>query len=459
LNQEQKIVIIGCGAGGGTAAQFAKKQHRKSKILILEKGKYPQYSKCGLPYVLSGVIPKLSDLFEFSEEWFKKAGITLSTNTLVDKIDVNKKKVIAKKDDEIIEESYDLLIISTGSKPFIPPIKNIFLKDKLIDGVFSIRTIDDIKKIQNSVKKGKRAVVIGAGFIGLEIADNLNKIGINVKVVEALPQILLTTFDEDMSKIIYNKISEKIDIILNSTVTKIETKNGKINQLLIKNNKTNIEQKIITDFLILAVGCRPEVSLAKNIGCKIGKTGGIIVNEKCETNIKNIYAVGDCTEFLDFVTKRPVQIGLGSIAVRQAITAGINASGGNYLMPKGVLQTRTSKFFGLEIAGVGPTMDFLISDKIVTATFKGFSLPPYFPGGKPISLKVIADKKSGKIISAQAVGNNAAQRINSFATAILAEMTIEDFKKLETAYSPAVAPTIDIVTIVCDIISKKLKIK
>jgi len=459
VSQDKSIVVIGCGASGGTAAQFARKTERKAKITVFEKGKYPQYSKCGLPYAVSGIIPDLNDLIEFSEEWFKKAGIDLFLKTIVEKIDPDKQIVIAKRNKSIIKKSYDSLIISTGANPFIPPIEGLSENNNLVEGVFSVRTIEDVENISYKLKKGKNAIIVGAGLIGLEMAENLIKKGLKIIIIEVLPQILYNTLDEDMAKLLYSTFSEKVDIILNHLVTRIERKNGKINQVFYKNKESGEEKKIKTDILIIATGCKSEVSLAKNAGCEIGKTGGIKVNEKCETNIKNIYAVGDCTEYFDFITKKPLTIGLGSIGVRQGIAAGTNAAGGAYQLPNGVLQTRTSEFFNMEIAAVGPTINNFDETDIVSGKFNGFSLPKYFPGGRPITIKVTANKKTGKIISAQAIGENAAQRINTFATAILGEMTIDDFRKLETAYAPPIAPTLDAVTLVCDIISKKINRK
>lgn len=459
MNQYKNIVIIGCGAGGGTAAQFARKTDRKSSITVFEKGKYPQYSKCGLPYVISGNIPKINDLIEFSEEWFKNANIDLLLETEVEKIDADNQIVIAKKGNVVIEKSYDSLIICTGARPFFPPIKNLEENDRLVDGIHVVRTIDDAKKISSLIKREGNATIVGAGLIGLEMADNLYKRGMKVTVVEMLPHILPNTLDEDMSKIVYEAAQEKVVILTNHLATKIESKNGKISQVFIKNNETGDRNKIDTNLLIIATGCKPEFSLAKNVGCKIDETGGIIVNEKSETSVKNIYAAGDCTEYLDFVTKKPVPIGLGSIAVRQGIAAGINAADGDYRLPRGVLQTCTSEFFGSEIAAVGPTIDLMKDISVVSGKFNGSSLPEYFPGGKPISLKVTVDEKTGRILSAQAVGDNAAQRINTFACAILGGIDVETFRKLETAYAPPIAPTLDAVTLVCDIVSKKLSRK
>ena len=456
MNQDKDIVIIGCGAAGGTAAQFARKTDRKSSITIFEKDKYPQYSKCGLPYAISGKIPNFNNLIEFSSEWFKNANIDLLLETTIEKIDVNNQIVIAKKGNAVIEKSYCSLIIATGARPSIPPIKNLKENDVLTEGVFALRTIDDAKKISSSIVKDRNTTIIGAGFIGLEMADGLHKKGMNVTVIEALPYILPNTLDEDMSNIVFKEISNKVKIITNHIATKIESKSGKISEVFIKNNETGEEKNIKTDLLVIATGLKANISLAKDAGCKIGQTRHITVNRKCETSIKNIYAIGDCTEFYDFVTKKPISIGLGSVAVRQGIAAGINAAGGDYILPDGVLQTCTSEFFGMEIAAVGPSVEGL---PIVSGRFNGLSLPHYFPGGKPVCVKVFINEKTGKIIATQVIGDKAAQRVNTFACAILCGMDVETFRKLETAYAPPIAPTLDAETLACDVVSMKLNRK
>ena len=455
VTNEKKIVIIGCGAGGGTAAQFARKTDRKASITIFEQKKYPQYSKCGLPYAISGEIPAFDDLIEFSEDWFKKEHIDLFLETTVEKIDSKKQIVIAKKCNEQIRQEYDYLIIATGAKPFIPPIQNIQKNGRLLDGIYVLRTIDDGRQISSCIKKGKKATIVGAGLIGLEMADSFYKKGMDVSVVEALPKILARTLDSDMGEPIFKKMNEKINIFTNHLAIKIKEKEGKIKKIIIKENETNKEKQLKTDILVNAAGTKPETSLAESLGCKIGKTGGIVVNERSETSIKNVYAIGDCTQYLDFVTKDPLLVGLGSIVVRQGIAAGINAAGGSYSLPEGFLLTRTSEFFGIEIAAVGPVKDVCQNIPIVYGKFKGSSRPEYFPGGKAIAMKVGIHEETGVILSAQAVGYNASQRINTMACAILCKMNVEDFKKLETAYAPPLAPTLDVLTLVCDVASLK----
>lgn len=448
---ETKIVVIGCGAAGGTAAQLARKTNRKAKITIFEKGKYSQYSKCGLPYVISGQIKEFNDLVEFSKNWFEKERIDIFLETTVDKINIKNRKITTKKKDKKTETEYDKLIIATGAEPFIPPIENIWKNNKLIEGVNILRTIDDGKRISSEIEKGKYATIIGAGLIGLEIAEALYKKGMRITIIEALPGILENTLDNDMSEPIHKELQDKINIYTNHITTKVEQKQGKIKQIVIKNTITNKERKIDTDILVIATGTKPNISLAKNIGCKIGKTNGIIVNERTETSVNNVYAVGDCTEYKDFVTAKATSIGLGSIAVRQGIAAGINAAGNEYVLPKGLLNTRTSKFFGFEVAAVGPLRNACEKIPVIYGKFTGSSLLSYFPGGEPISIKIGVNKETGEIVSAQAVGSNAAQRINVCACAILNSANVEAVRKLETAYAPSIAPTLDVLTIACDV--------
>ena len=456
MESDQEIIIIGCGAGGGTAAQFARKTNRKVKITIFEKEQYPQYSKCGLPYAISKDIPSFNDLIEFSKEWFNKNNIDLQLNTKIEKINPEKQIINIKKENKTFEKKYDKLIIATGAKPSVPNIENIFSDKQLISGINYIHTINDAKQITNTIKQEKKAVIIGAGLIGLEIADVFYNKKLKVILIEALPSILPNTFDEDIAETIQNTIPDKIKIYTNHTLTKIKHKNKTITQVIIYNNETKQKQTIDTDILLIATGTKPNTTLAKQAEIKIGKTGGIIVNEKTQTSQKNIYAVGDCTEYKDFITQKPTLIGLGSIAVRQGIAAGTNAAGQNYQLPKGVLQTRTSHFFNKEIAAVGPTTKQLKETPIVLGKIKGSTLPDYYPGGQSITIKLIAHKNTGQILAAQALGPNAAQRINTIACAILNKMTIEKFRKLETAYAPPIAPTLDVITLVCDIIAKKI---
>jgi len=453
---DDAIVIIGCGAAGGSAAQFARKTNRKTPVIIFEKGSYPQYSKCGLPYAVEGIIQTPKHLIEFSEDWFKKAKIDLHLQTTITEIDQKNKSITVNKNDGTsFEQKYQSLIIATGASPAFPPIKNI--KDehnKPFKGIFTVRTIDDAQAIIDYLPHTSKATVVGAGLIGLEMADCLVHKKKKVTVIEALPHIL-PMLDDDISENIERIIKDDLTLFTNHFALEIKTEKNTIREVIIEDRSTKKTQSVPTDILIIATGTKPEVTLAENIGCKIGPTGGIVVNNKSETSVKDIFAVGDCTEYLDFVTKQPVPVGLGSIAVRQGIAAGTNAAGGTYLLPDGVLQTFTSAFFGMQIAAVGPMSVHLNEMDKVSGRLQGLSLPEYYPGGKPILMKTMVDVNTGRLLSSQAVGENAAQRINTYAVAILSEMDVDTFRKLETAYAPPVAPTLDVVTLVADIASMK----
>jgi NADH oxidase (H2O2-forming) len=459
VTKPKQIIIIGCGAGGGTTAQFARKTDRSASITIFEKGPFTQYSKCGLPYAIAGIIPDFEALIEFSEEWFTKEHIDVHLNTTVDTINLEQRTVHATKGTDHIKKKFDSLVLATGAKPGTPPIQNILKNGTLLNGIHVLRTIDDAKHILSQITKGKKATIIGAGLIGLEMADTLYQKGMKVTVIEALPTILPNTLDDDMSDPVLQALQEKITVYTNHLAIRAEDYNGTLTSLIIMDATTGEEQIIETNLLVIATGTKPETTLAKNIGCNIGKTGGIIINEKTETSVKNVYAVGDCTEYRDFVTNDPLTIGLGSIVVRQGMTAGINAAGGSSTLLPGVLLSRTSEFFGIEIAAVGPVKQSLHRLPVVTGKYKGCSKPDYFPGGEPITIKVNVHEETGILLSAQAVGSNAAQRINTLACAILSKIPVEELRKLETTYAPPIAPTLDAITLACDVVAMRLERK
>lgn len=456
MSDEKRIVIIGCGAGGGTAAQFARKTDRKAKITVIEKGPYTQYSKCGLPYTISGRIPEFLGLIEYSVEWFEKMKIEVLLQTKVIDIDMDGRVVKASGSEGELSREFDELIIATGAEPFLPPIKGI--KDeseRLVDGCFVVRTIDDAKAISARVSKGEKAVVVGAGLIGLEVGEALVERGMKVTVVEALPQILGGTLDDEMGGLVQSHLEEHgMTIMTDCLVSEAHVGSSGVSGVMVKKGEESFD--LNCSLLIVATGVRQTTSLAQKIGCTIGEKRGIVVDAGSRTNVEHVYAVGDCTQYKDFVTGDDIPIGLGSIVVRQAIAAGTNAAGGSYEIPAGVLLTRTSEFFGLQIGGVGPCGDRFGDIETASGKFAGSSLPEYVPGGKSIVVKVQADALSGDIVGAQTVGSSAAQRANVFAAAILGGLSVEEFRRLETAYAPAVAPTLDALSLATDMVAMKL---
>jgi NADH oxidase (H2O2-forming) len=460
----RKIVIVGGGCGGGTAAQFARKADRTAEITIIEREPYPQYSRCGLPYGISGIIPELTNLIEAPEARLKKSRIAVHLGSSVSKVDsVNRVAYVDRPDGEKLELPYDSLVIATGASASIPPMKGAFADGvhpgALRPGVYVLRTIEDARGIQTLASKGKRAVVIGAGLVGLEVAEALMIRGCKVTIIEYLHDCILAMVDDDMARMMAAAIEKNgVKMFTEHEVTEILGEE-KANCAVAVDRKTGDERTFYADVIVFATGQRGETELAKQVGCATGDTKQIVVDDRCQTCVEGVYAVGDCTEYPDFVTGRPTVSGLGTIAVKMAMVAGVNAAGGDERLPKGFLQTRATEPFGCQVAAVGPTSSQLENAGIkpVIGKVRGFTLPDYFPGRKEIFVKVLAHPTDGKILAAQIVGESRVHmRINAFAVAIQAGMTVHDFAKLETAYCPPAAPTIDVITIACEAVRLKM---
>jgi NADH oxidase (H2O2-forming) len=452
-----KIVVIGAGAAGTSAALDARKTSRDAEITVINSEGFPEYSRCGLPYAVSGHIPKFENLVLHDEGWYDKFGkVKLMLKTEVSEIVPSSNTLNVKHEDGSTEElQYDSLVIATGSKPSTPPIQGLDKK-----GIFSLRTIGDGKNIVNAATRGKRAIVVGAGLIGLELAEALHQKGVKVTVIEFLPNVLLAMVDDDMAEVVKKKIEESgVTLHLNTKVDEAIGKD-KVEGVTATNRVTNEKITVAADILVLAAGIKPDTVLAEKAGIQLGPAKAIKIDEHMRTSVENIYAAGECTEFPDFVTGASVRVGLGTTAVRQGRVAGINAAGGNAAMER-LLNTRVTKLFGLEITGVGPCSDVATKAgmKLITGKVRGSTLPEYMPGGKEIVVKVLADEE-GKLVGAQIVGEEqVAQRINVFAAAILKGMTIGEFSMLETCYAPPIAPTWDTITIAADAATKKLRRK
>lgn len=461
----RKIVIVGGGCGGGTAAQFARKTDSGSEITIIEREVYPQYSRCGLPYGISGVIPELTNLIEAPEERLRKSRIGVHLGSTVTKVDAEGKVAhVSRQEGDELELEYDSLVLATGAKAVVPPIKGAFREggkpDELKDGVYVLRTIEDARGIQSLASKGKRAVVIGAGLVGLEVAEALMIRGCKVTVIEYLSNCILAMVDDDMAQMMAAALGrDGVKLFTEYEATEI-LGDEKANCVVANDRKTGEERTFYADVIVFATGQRGETDIAKSIGCTTGPTRQIAVDNRCETSVKGVFAVGDCTEYPELVTGKPTVSGLGTIAVKMAMVAGVNAAGGDERLPKGFLQTRATEPFGCQVAAVGPTTAQLeqAGVKPIIGKVRGFTLPDYFPGRKEIYVKVLAHPEDGRILGAQIVGESRVHmRVNAYAAAVQAGMTVHDFAKLETAYCPPAAPTMDVITIACEAIRVKMK--
>jgi len=405
-----KIAVIGCGAAGGTAAQFARKADRKAEIVLYDGEGYGQYSKCALPYVVEGM--EWQRIIEFSPEWFRKQKIDYR-NERVENVDLEARVI------EDNEEDYDSIIIATGAIPYTP---------FKAEGVHFLRTIDDALSIRNSAKKAKNALIIGAGLIGMELAEALIHMKLDVEILEYMPSILPAMLDEDVADYIKKRIG--VDVKTSCRVEKVE------------NGIVTADEEYRADMVVVATGNKPVV---------INEGKRLKVDKFCRVEgMEDIYAAGDCTSLTDFFD-RDMQVGLGSIAARQGRVAGTNAAGGeDEVIPP--LFAKTTKLFGVEIASVG-----LLEREIdgLSAKYMGRSLPHYMEG-EEILIKIVADG-DGIVKGCQAVGEGAAKIIDRVSLAIYHEMNVRELARMENAYAPLVAPTFDAVEIACGMIERKLK--
>ena len=424
-----KIVIVGGVAGGMSAATRLRRLMEDAEIVVLEKGPYVSFANCGLPYHLSGEISQREQLIvQTPEALQQRFNLDVRPEHEVLAIDPENKRVTVRHKETTIVEEYDKLILSPGGKPFVPEIQGI----TAAENVFTLRNIPDLDKIMAALadKKIQKATVIGAGFIGLEAAENLKKRGLEVTIVEKAPQVL-PPLDEEMAAFVKNELMKHgIKLITNQSVAAFE-EGGK--QLILENEET-----LQSDLTILAVGVQPENHLAKEAGLELGFRGGILVDETYQTSVPDIYAVGDAIVVKQQITGQDTLISLASPANRQGrqvadIIAGLPRKN------QGSIGTAVLRAFDLTAGMTGLNERQVrqqgLDHQIVHVSGKDHA--GYFPDAKEILLKLIFDPKTGKIYGAQGIGANGVdKRIDVLATAIKGDLTIFDLPELEFTYAP-----------------------
>ena len=434
----KRTVIIGGVAGGMSAATRLRRLDENQEIVIIEKGPYVSFANCGLPYYVSGEISDREKLLVQTPESLK-ARFNLDVRPFSEATEINseKKQVTIKSAESTYELSYDQLILSPGAKPFIPPLNGL----EEADNIFTLRNVPDVDKIMDSLEttKPKKAVVVGAGFIGLEMAENLAKRGLEVTIVEFASHVL-PTVDDEMAAFIHNELVDNgIIVHTEKGVVEIEDKG----RTLI----LNTGEKIETDLVILSVGVRPENDLAESAGIELGMRGGILVDENYETSVKDIYAVGDAIIVKNQITKDDAMIALASPANRQGRQVADVIAG----MPrknKGSIGTAIVRVFNQSIASTGLTEKQLndLNYDFLIVHIDGKNHAGYYPNASMVFLKLLFNGKTGELYGAQAVGKDGVdKRIDIIATAIKGGLTVEDLPELELTYAPPFGSAKDVV--------------
>lgn len=446
------LVVIGGDAAGMSAASQARRMRPDLKITVFERGPYTSYGACGLPYYVEGLIKEIDDLVHRTPEVFRqKHDIDARVFHEVEKIDLNRRAVRVRnvKENQTFWEDFDQLLIATGASPIRPKLPGIDAQ-----GIFSLSSLPDGLAIRQAVaeKSARQAVIVGGGYIGLEMAEALLARGLQVSLVELLPQVM-STLDEDMAELIADSLREMgVTLYLGEGVESFKVSGNRVSGV-----KTS-KRLLPADLAILGIGIRPNIALAKEAGIPLGETGAILVDDHMRTEIPDVWAAGDCVESTHLVSGRKVFIALGTVANKQGRIAGINLGGGDARFP-GVVGTAITKVGEMEVARTGFSAreaETLGIDH-VTAFVKARTRAKYYPGGGSAAIKVVAERSAGRFLGGQIVGPpGAGKRIDIFATALHAGMRVPEMLYLDLAYAPPVSPVWDPVLIALRQVAGKL---
>lgn len=435
-----KIVILGGVAAGAKAAAKARRMLSDAEINLYTDDTHISYSACGLPYYIEGNFEDYRMLLVRSPEEFEKTGVHIHLRNRAVKIIPCCKQVLIQDLDNNRAQlvDYDKLIIATGARPSIPPIKNVDLKN-----IFTVRKIEDGIAIKEKALQSKNAVIIGGGYIGIELLEALVRQNLHVTLFE-YSNFIMRHFDEDMSMLIKEQLTSvsngRFEIYTSELVTEFSGDNSGVNTV-----RTGSGKVFDVDMVIIAAGATPNVEIAKEAGIHIGKTGAIKVNDRMQTNLEDIYACGDCVEENLIISDTKIWMPLGSNANKEGRTAAINACGGVDRF-HGVLGSAVTRCLSLTMSLTGLTVEMaekLGYDPAFVKVTKNDKVG-YMPDVNNITLKLVADKKTGLLLGCQAIGaGDADKRVNTVTSALLAGMTVEEFFKNDITYAPPYSPTID----------------
>ncbi len=449
---KKRLLVIGGVAAGPKAAAKARRCDPEMEIVLYQEEDDISYAGCGLPYYISGVIEEREDLISRTPGKFALEGIKILKNRRIEKIDIPNRAVSGRKigSGETFTDHFDRLVIATGAYAIRPKIEGMDLAN-----VFYLRSIFDADAVSEAIrfKSIRNVIIAGGGYIGLEMAESLVHLGKNVTIVELAPQIL-TLFDEDFAGVLRQYLEKKgVKIFTSEGIQALKGKGGKVTHV------QTMSREIEADVVLMSLGIRPQVELAKQAGLKMGETGAIWVNERMETSAEGIYAAGDCAETIHLITGKRVWIPLGSTANKQGRVVGTNACGGNATFP-GVMGTTVFKTFEFNVAKTGLSMREAEKEGFhpVQAIVRGYDRAHFYPGRKESTLKVIADKETGRILGGQAVGEGPSDKfIDILAMALHGKMTCRELANVDLAYAPPFSPVLSPIIVAANVLTNKLE--
>ena len=449
---KKRLLVIGGVAAGPKAAAKARRCDPEMEIIVYQEEAEISYAGCGLPYYISGVVKERSELLSRTAGQFAMDGIRIQKHRRIEEIDIAKRTLSGRnlESGEIFTDRFDRLVLATGAQPIRPKIEGLGLKN-----VFYLRSIFDADSIVEHIRSEdiRNVVIAGGGYIGLEMAESLLQLGKKVTIIELAPQIL-TLFDEDFAGILRQYLEKKgVKIFTSEGIKALKGKDGAVTH--VQTHSHEIE----ADAVLISLGIRPQIELAKQAGLKIGETGAIWVNERMETSVEGIYAAGDCAETIHLVTRNRTWIPLGSTANKQGRVVGANVCGGNAIFP-GVMGTVVFKTFDFNVAKTGLSMKEAEKEAFhpIQAIVRGFDRAHYYPGRKESTLKVVAEKETGRILGGQAIGEGPSDKfIDILAMALHAKMSCQELASVDLAYAPPFSPVLSPVIVAANVLLNKLE--
>lgn len=451
---KERLVVIGGDAAGMSAASQARRRRPELDIVVFERGPHTSFSACGIPYYVGRLVDAEEKLIMRTPEKFRELdGIDVRILHEVEEIDTAGRKVRVGvrdlKSGKSSWEPYDQLLIATGAVPLCPDLPGAHAVD-----IFGVSTLESGLEIRRRLDKGgiNKVVIVGGGYIGLEMAEALVMNGLEVSLISRPPQVM-GTLDEDMGALVSQALRDAgVTLYLDEALTSFVTTSGKVTGVVTG------KRTLPADIVILGLGVRPNTVLAATAGIPLGEKGAIRVNERMETGIPGIWAAGDCAESFHLVSRKPFYVALGTVANRHGRVAGINLGGGNATFP-GVVGTAITKICQMEVARTGLQEKELrkLGIEWVSAVIKSRTKAGYYPGAGEITVKVLAEKGSGRLLGGQIVGmEGSAKRIDTLATALHAGFTVEEMINLDLGYAPPFSPVWDPVVIAAREVAKKL---
>ena len=447
-----RLVVVGGDAAGMSAASQAKRRCPELEVVVFERGPHTSYSACGIPYYVGRVVDKQESLIVRTPEKFRERdGIDVRIRHEVEEIDpaAGKVRVRDLQSGSVRWEPYDQLLIATGALPFCPDLPGSDAVE-----ICGVNTLQSGLEIRQRLDAGgiKRGVIVGGGYIGLEMAEALVRHGLEVSLISR-PSQVMGTLDHDMGALVSQALRDLgVSLYLEEALTAFETKDGKVTGVVTD------KRTLPTDIVVLGLGVRPNTALAAAAGIPLGEKGAIRVNERMETGIAGIWAAGDCAESFHLVSRRPFYIALGTVANRQGRVAGINLGGGYATFP-GVMGTAVTKICQVEVArtGLQEIEIAALGLEHVSAVIKSRTKAGYYPDAGEITVKLLAERGSGRLLGGQIVGmEGSAKRIDTVATALHAGFTVEEMINLDLGYAPPFSPVWDPVVIAARAVAKKL---